>query len=393
MAHQTTRHWQSVAAVVASVAAITASVSALLSACGSGAPNAGGNDNLPNAGMGPMRVLKSDELGNGAPFFFDKKQDVWAPSPVAPFGTPPDNPVWLFAATRVGDGPTLILRYLLLQGRRQEGGRDLILGVTPDRPVQWESETDGYDHPAAFVLKDTVWLFYSSGGCIGRARSALGTVDEPDGKTFATEEQPVLCSSDSDWDSEPLTAPSIHVGFDKKFHLLYTSGGKIGEAIADSIDGVFTREPDPILLPADPSLFESYDAGFDGGIESPFDLVAVSDPFALTGVTSLGRPATFVYYTGLNQAGGTAIGLAGRVGDRGPLSKNQSPALTRYLARQPSVQHFDDFVLMYTAGTVSELNPQDNTSILGAIAPATASWPRVEDAGADGGDGGDAQAP
>jgi hypothetical protein len=57
----------------------------------------------------------------------------------------------------------------------------------------------------------------------------------------------------------------------------------------------------------------------------PFDTGRVGDPCAAVRTTPAGRLHIRVLYTGADTAGVTAIGLAGRYGDRGPLMRQAAP--------------------------------------------------------------------
>src|SRR5439155_12909767 len=87
-----------------------------------------------------------------------------------------------------------------------------------------------------FVLSHGGFLLYYAG--MG-AKRGIGVARSLDGTTFRKEPGPIL---------EDVSGPAAYVGEDGRFHLFFSAGNSIGEAISD--DGVrFTRLPDLVLAP------------------------------------------------------------------------------------------------------------------------------------------------
>jgi hypothetical protein len=328
-------------------------LSIVVLACGTQAPGAGGDRDLPNAGLGPFRVLRAEETHHAAPFVLDASPPWFAPSALDLDGDPATRPVALY----VGGG-TRIDRILLPDG--VAAATERAAALSPDLP--WEGKVLG--DPAVIREGSEVWLYYAASGCVGRAVSA------DNGVTFRKDEAPVLCGAGGPaWEQGAITAPSVHHGFDGRFHLLYGSAQGIGEAVSG--DGQhFVRVGAGPLLEASSPNGPVPDA--DGGVDEAFDDRAVGDPFALTTTTPLGRSITYLYYTGTNRLGRHAVGAAARLGDGGPFTRNPTPALARYDAQAPSMLRFADFSLLYVSGLSSEAATKVNQVILGAVAPATA---------------------
>ncbi len=106
-----------------------------------------------------------------------------------------------------------------------------------------------------------------------------------------------------------------------------------------------------------------------------FDSASVGEPFAVQSTSPLGRQLTLVYYTGTNRLGRTAVGMAAREGDAGPLTRNPAPVLTRYDARGPAVLRFGEVTMLYAAGRDSEVAKTWKSVIVGAVAPADRTLP------------------
>jgi hypothetical protein len=169
---------------------------------------------------------------------------------------------------------------------------------------------------------DEVLLYYSAAGGIGMARSG-------DGLTFRKVPGPIFTRDPSSaWETTEVRAPSVYVLPDGRVRMLYASGRSIGEA--ESTDGVhFQRvDPDPSTPSVEPVLGPAAPAA-PGSLlpneKGPFDTGSVGDPCAVPRTTPAGRLQIRVLYTGTDLAGTTAIGLAGRYGDRGPLTRQPTP--------------------------------------------------------------------
>jgi hypothetical protein len=321
--------------------------------CGTQAPTAGGDRDLPNAGLGPFRVLRKEESRRVAPFVLDASPPWYAPSALDLDGDPATRPVALY----VGGGKR-IDRIVLPDSVSAPPERTAAL--SPDLP--WEGASVG--DPSALREGPEVWLYYAANGCVGRA------VSTDNGVTFLKDGDPVLCGQGGPvWEKGALGAPSVIRGFDGRFHLFYGAAGAIGEAV--SVDGQrFSRVGSGPVLEATPASGPV--PAVDGGVDEVFDDQAVGDPCALTTTTALGRQVTYLYYTGTSRLSRHGIGAAARLGDEGAFNRNSTPALARYDAQAPSVLRFTDFTLLYASSLSSEAATKVNQVILGAVAPATA---------------------
>jgi hypothetical protein len=345
-----------------SVAARPALLAALCVACGTNAPSAGGDENLPNAAVGPFRVLRAEEMGGKAPLV---TSDAFRSPGVVDLD---GDPATLESALYVASGSATlrsIYRYELPDGRTSSLQRVKVL----ERTEAWEPEA-GLDHPMPLRVGEEIWLYYASGGCIGRAVSSdAGVTFE---KRPAT---PLLCADPAaaPWEQGGLTAPSVHVAHDGSYRLLYETPGGIGEAASADGQAFSRRGGGPVLAAASPAgpLPE------DGGVDDPFDNVRVGDPCALLGVSPLGRPVTYLYYTGQNRLDRFASGMAARFGDDGAFTRNPAPVLTRFDAHAPFVMRRGNITLIYAEGRNSETKSDWKPAIIGGLAPATAALPAV----------------
>jgi hypothetical protein len=134
--------------------------------------------------------------------------------------------------------------------------------------------------------------------------------------------------------------------------MLYAAGDSIGEAT--SADGIaWTRVgADPVLGPSDPVDPST----LAPGVQPPFDEGGVDDPVIAPQTNVDGRLQVRVLYTGyLDAAGSTgsaprrsAIGLAGRFGDAGALTKQAAPVFTVQLhERAPGFFEYAGGSLLY----------------------------------------------
>lgn len=321
--------------------------------CGTGASPAGGDQYLPNAKAGPFRVLRAEEMKGRAPFVLEKNAPWEGPTALDLDG----DPTTLGTAVYVSwSTPAAIWRFEFPDGRSLEGNGEKVLEATE----AWEFP-GGVRHAAVLREGGEIWMYYEAEGCIGRAISQDG------GKSFSKNPlTPVLCGAGgAPWEEGGLEAPSIHRGFDGKFHLIYGSSIDLGEAVSE--DGItFQRvRGEPILSPMGTvPLAEGAEE------DEVFDSAAVGDPAVVLTTSELGRPITMIYYTGTNRLGRTVIGLAARLGDDGVVERNFVPVLARYDARGPSVLRRGEVTLLYAAGRSSEVASNWKSVIVGAVAPA-----------------------
>jgi hypothetical protein len=336
-------------------------------ACGTGAPPAGGDNGLPNALVGPFRVLRTGETPKTAPHIL---QNQWfGPAALDLDGDPSTIGVALYA---VGpDKPYAVSRFELADGRSAPRIEKQTATLLPS--ADWE-KIDGIANP--FVMRaptpHEVWMYYDSGGCLGRA------VSSDDGVTFTKSPTPLLCGKDApaSWENGALKSPTVARISDGTYRLFYESNSQIGEM--SSPDGVtFQRLPGPVLTAEAAPGDLPPDAGTD-----TFDDVAVGDPEVLVTTTALGRPVTYVFYTGLNRLQKHAVGIAARFGDSGPLTRNPTPALTDYSPHAPSIVRYDDFSMLYVQGPSADVG-STTPVINGAVAPATFALDPIPDASPD----------
>lgn len=222
--------------------------------------------------------------------------------------------------------------------------------LTPTFP--WEAGDLG--HPFPLRVGATVRLYYSAGGCIGLAESS-------DGVTFAKRGEPLVCDA-----TAPLSAPGLVVLADGTMRLFATRGTDIVEA--SSPDGLSFGAFRVVLSASAPM-------GAMDDPDQPFDAAGVGDPHPLHEVGADGRDVTYLYFTGTNRAGATAVGLAARFESEGPLTRAAAPVLTRFDPRSPSVVRNGKITMLYVQGRSSEGNASSQGSILAGITPATSALP------------------
>lgn len=302
---------------------VIAGAALLIGSCATTGAEGEGDKNLPTAGVGPFRKLAVDEVPGIAPFVLDDRVAIYRePAILAPVSATDASPAILYAVGKPA-GVDVIVRTRADDGRAFLGtsgdfGRSPPVVLAADAP--WEGAALG--GPFALRVKDEIFLYYSAAGGIGVARSV-------DGLTFQKVPGPVFTRDPaSPWEATEVRAPSVYVLPDGRIRMLYASGRSIGEA--ESTDGVhFVRvDPDPTTASIEPVLGPAAPAA-PGSLlpheKPPFDTGAVGDPCAALRITPAGRLQVRVLYTGTDTAGTTTIGLAGRYGDSGPLTRQSTP--------------------------------------------------------------------
>jgi hypothetical protein len=303
--------------------ALLASAAVAAASCATTGAEGEGDKNLPTAGVGPFRKLGVDEVPGIAPFVLDDRVAIYRePAILAPAIAADDSPAILYAVGKQA-GADVIVRTRADDGRAFLGtsgdfGRSPPVVLAADAP--WEGPS--VSGPFALHVNGEVLLYYSAAGGIGMARSA-------DGLTFRKVPGPIFTRDPgSSWETTEVHAPSVYALPDGRLRMLYASGGSIGEA--ESTDGVrFQRvDPEPSTPAVEPVLRPSAPAA-PGSLlpneKGPFDTAAVGDPCAVPRTTPSGRLQIRVLYTGTDTAGTTAIGLAGRYGDQGVLTRQPTP--------------------------------------------------------------------
>jgi hypothetical protein len=328
----------------------------LASACATLGTPAGSDDNLPSSGVGPFRPVTEQEVPSGAlaPFVFSSEQVLYRePAVLAASGDPSSASVILYAVGRVG-GRDVIVRTRADDGRSFYG--DVADNANDTHPLHAAPQVLAADQPweganlagpSAVQVGTQTWLYYGAAGGIGLAQSS-------DGATFTKAPGPVLgADPGAAWESTPPGAPSVAVFPDGSWHMAYSAGASIGEAV--SADGVsWARfDADPTTPALDPIL--------GPGGSGSFDSAQVSDPLLAPRVTPAGRLHVRVLYTGWDGPPGaasrsSAIGFAARYGASGPLTRagapvytvslhEAAPALFEWAAGSMLYVHEDDGVL------------------------------------------------
>ncbi|MEZ4440776.1 MAG: hypothetical protein R3B72_16875 [Polyangiaceae bacterium] len=329
-----------------------------LGGCSTLAEAGGGDDDLPNARLGPFRALEQTELGAArvAPYAIrdddDFPQDLGA---LDVDGDPATPAVWGFAAVveiAAGVDPdpaaatNAIVRHVAEDGRSFARQRDVVL-----RPQEaWEGTRLG--QPAPLAVEGEVWLYYAAEGGIGLARSS-------DGKTFTRSDAEPVLSPSGGWEEGAVPAsPTVLQLPDGRFDMIYevTVAGRALLGEATSPDGLrFTRVGDgPLLEP------EGADAG---GTASPCSLLAT---------TAEGRVTQLLYYGARDEDDQRAIALAGRFDTRDPFTR--ATALVyggSDGAWEPSVLRYRRFSLLF-ATQPAGADDAPYPAVAAAIAPATA---------------------
>ena len=342
---------------------------ACAAACATLAADGRGDVDLPDAHDGPFRVLKRtesctgdvctgvDELPPGTPDGLAKYPGV--PASRAPAvlvrgsGEGNDLRTIVYAARDLDAPPARIVR---LEAADSRDFKDVAEVLTGDAPF----EAGAIGDPSALDVGGEVWLYYSIHprkdapaqlAGIARARSTDGA----SGRSFVKDDAPLFTADGvkGSWETEPPRAPSVLRLPDGTFRMFYASGVAIGEA--SSADGVhFTRldadpstpELDPVVVPSAP-----VDASaLPPGVKPPFDDLAVDDPSVARVVSEVGRVLYRLHYTGRDRRTGSAIGLAGRFGDRGSFSRSPGPVYggrSNPHVNAPTVARFPAFSLIY----------------------------------------------
>jgi len=334
-------------------------------ACATLADSGGGDQNLPNARVGPFREIADDELGNdrNAPYALDS--DVDFPRDVSVLDVDGDEATlraWAYAAkTRpppdVEPDPAAptnaIVRHVAVDGRSLDA--DPVTVLEPQ--LDWEQDAVGA--PSALWVGDEVWLFYAAGGGIGLATSRDGVDFERFG------EAPVLGAVDGTWEGGPPANPGVIRLDDGSFQMFYdaptSAGPAIGEARSD--DGItWTRLGDaPVIAP-----------------ESAIDVAGAEAPWPLVASSARGRRIQYLYYGATDADGKRTVAIAAREGLTGPFTRGTGAVFGAGGSlgpTQPCVVRYPEFTLLFATERAGTLSSLDYPAVAVGVAPATITLP------------------
>ena len=358
-----------------------AAAGVLLCSCATLGGESNGGVNLPSSGDGPFRPLVDGELAPSSvvPYVFgDSTASYRQPSVVGVTDDPSGTEVWMYAVGHVA-GADVIVRthaddarsfYADATDNADSSHPRHTPAVVLSADQAWEG--GAVADPEAVRSGGQVWLFYDGAGGIGLAQSS-------DGLTFTKVAAPVLpADASASWENGAPHSPGVAIFPDGTWHMLYGAGGSIGEAT--SPDGLaWTRVAgNPVLTPSpvvDPSTLAP-------GATPPFDEYGVDDPILAPQMTIDGRLQIRVFYTGYGDPASasprsSAIGLAGRFGDAGPLSHQTDPTYTAELhERAPAFFEWTGGSLLYVGEDDTSLGATSTfPGIAAAYSPATGTLP------------------
>ena len=344
----------------------------LASACATLADAASGGDHLPNAGAGPFRALKAEEVGNlrSAPnvlvddqvfprdgTVLDADGDLGTPEIFGYFAVTPRVPM---TEPDPKAPPRAIVRVDALDGRSFE--RDYVTVLEVQEP--WEGASLGA--PAAIRGGGEVFLYYTAAGGVGLARST-------DGKTFTRESGPVLAPVSGTWEGGAVPAnPGVVQLDDGSFRMFYDvtdAGGvrRIGEA--SSTDGLsWMRVGDA------PTLEPRVDTNPDDPL---YDGDSVGAPYPVLGKSSEGRSVLRVYYEAQDALDRRAIGLAARYDPvAGAFERAVGPVFSgSFGPGQPCVLVCQGYSLLLVTQLEGRSKSEQIPAVAAGISPADAVLP------------------
>lgn len=340
----------------------------LAGACATLADTGGGDQNLPNARVGPFREIAQEELGNNrvAPYALRDDDDFPRDASVMDVdGDPATLEAWGYVARTEPDPdadpdpaapPTAIVRHVGLDGRSFDRNP-----VTVLEPAEaWEGGTVGA--PSALRVGEEVWLYYGGSEGIGLATSS-------DGASFSrVGDGPVLAMADGGWELSPPRNPGVIRLTDGRFQLFYDAetdaGPAIGEARSD--DGItWTRVGEaPVLAPA-----STIDAA---GAEAPWPLVAES---------AEGRSIEYLYYGAVDADGKATVAIAAREGTTGNFQRGTGAVFGSGGSlgpTQPCVLRYPEHTLLFATQLAGISSAQQYPAVAIGVAPATIALPAPE---------------
>jgi len=341
-----------------------------VTACATLAGQGSGDQGLPSSGVGPFRPLQDGELSASAivPYVLsDQRAKFREPSVVGTSDDPGATDVWMYAVGHADHD--VIVRSHATDARSFYGDATDKLTHPKDAPATvlsadqpWEgSDLSG---PSALRANGQVWLFYAGGGSAadaGAATGGIGVATSGDGLSFTKQGAPVVGTPPG---CAAPRAPSVSIFPDGTWHMIYAACGSLYEAT--SADGTtWTPAGDAVLGPGD-----------------GFDALAVDDPMLSWRTTIDGRLQVLVLYAGraASADGGppdSAIGVAGRFGPSGALSRQSSPVYSVHLHEGgPALFEWSGGSLLYVHeddGTLDANNPFP--AVAAGVAPVSATLP------------------
>jgi hypothetical protein len=360
---------------------------ALLGSCATLASQGGGDLGLPSSGAGPFQALGPMQLAS---------QDI-PPFVLSRPGAACTEPAVL-SESAGGSTPAVSMYYVLpgasgsqiALSRADDGvsfygdSGDVEVHPTHRPPavltatLPWEGA--GVAGPSALRVGSEVWLYYAAAGGIGLAKSG-------DGRAFTKTGAPVIARDPSvQWESSELRAPSVAVFPDGRWHMLYASGGSIGEATSADGEAWTRADGDPSTPALDPVLAPSKTvepSTLPAGEHPPFDEGGVDDPLLAPRVDPTGRLQVRVFYTGYAPSPDAStpagsIGFAARYGVTGALSRQAAPV---YFApgstvAGPALLEWQGPSILYASQPDTKLSPPI-AGIAGAFDPGAGSPPPV----------------
>lgn len=323
---------------------------ALVLHCATLAETAGGDKNLPTAGGGPFRKLQAAELEHGsAPYLLDDSTAQYRHPTVLPLGGM--EVALYFTMHDKTSGHDVIARSHALDGRTFYGATQ-DFGHVPKQVLASDQSWEAPDlaHPSVVATGGGVWVYYTSNGSVGLARSS-------DGLSFTKASGPVLDGG--------IDSASVAQLPDGSYRMMFAQSGAIYEA--KSADGATWQRmgTDPVLGPS-----------------APFDVLGVFDPCFVPRVTVAGRLQFRVLYAGLAPDGdasvpASTIGFAARYADSGPLERATSAAYAiGKHERSPALFEFDGGDLLYVDQDQTPPNGSTYRAIAAGVAPPSITLPQ-----------------
>lgn len=240
------------------VLAVASGLGLAIAGCGVLATEGGGDENLPDAQLGPFRAFGEGEVSLPPMAVLDFEASLGGPDAART----PDGGFVLVMHAAPDDDPVTVLRRMTGETPTAFSGAEVLL----------DGEPAGLRDPARLEEGETTLLYFGlgSGAEIGVARS--------DGGDFVRDVEPVLVAADPA--AQPIGAPTVVV-MDGQWLLYYARGDAI--ALAVSADG---------------QTFEDQGEVLGAGDAGAWDAGGVGDPEVAVTRSALGETRVRLYYTG-----------------------------------------------------------------------------------------------